>query len=181
MSTLTRNNHQVLRIPEAELVPLQQPQARIRTRPRPRIFQLQFGEHHFAGMPLRWVQRATSLPGRSWQLICAVWFQVSCLRGRTLTVQLSLPTRRQFGLIARPTFYRALECLEQAGLVRVERRSGKGTWITLCPDQGDLDADGSEEVEPVPDERGKVKPNPTRKGSTHGHHQRSPARRGLAR
>jgi hypothetical protein len=83
-------------------------------------------------MPMSWVERATPLPGRAWQLACALWFEAACQKKRA-TVSLPLNTRRRFGLLSRHTFYRALAALKSVGLIRVESRSGQRLRITIIP------------------------------------------------
>jgi len=80
-----------------------------------------------------WIEKAAPLPGRAWQLACALWFEAHCAKGKPATVQ---PTRRtllRFGLSTRSTLYRAVDALEGAGLIRVEARRGKRPLVTILP------------------------------------------------
>lgn len=91
------------------------------------------GEPYLGGpIPMSWIERATSLPGKAWHLACALWFEALCEKSKPATVQLPSKTRKRFGLDRR-TYYRALETLRKAGLVRVEFKSGKLLDITILP------------------------------------------------
>jgi hypothetical protein len=112
-------------IPEEELSSSRRPRAHAGV-PQP-----QKGERYFGPVPMGWLARAAPLPGRSWHLACAVWFELSCLQKRTVTVRLSSRTRRWFGLTTDTTFRRALNHLERAGLIRVKRLPGHCPRITI--------------------------------------------------
>jgi hypothetical protein len=94
--------------------------------PRPRRGELYLGGR----MPMSWAERAAVLPGRAWQLACALWFEATCGKRRA-TVSVSTKTRKRFGLQRRQTFYRALAALERAGLVSVDRRRGRAPLVTI--------------------------------------------------
>jgi hypothetical protein len=81
-------------------------------------------------MPMSWAERAAVLPGRAWQLACALWFEATCGK-RWATVSLPANTCRRFGLSSRHVFYRALAALKGAGLVRVEAHPGQRLRITI--------------------------------------------------
>jgi hypothetical protein len=79
---------------------------------------------------MRWVRRAARLPGKAWHLGCALWFEALCSPTRRPEVKLQRRKREWFGL-ERRAFYRALESLQEAGLIRAETRVGKTPVITI--------------------------------------------------
>jgi hypothetical protein len=98
------------------------------TLPRPKP-----GEAYLGGpIPISWVERAARLPGKAWHVASALWFVGVRSRTKSATVQLTLKTLRRFSL-DRKTVYRALQPLERAGLVRVERHPGKRLVVTILP------------------------------------------------
>jgi hypothetical protein len=90
---------------------------------------LRRGELYLDRMPMAWVERGAPLPGRAWQLACAIWFEASCARGRP--VRLSGRTRYRFGLTDSGTYRRALASLVREGLVRVQVRPGNAPLFTV--------------------------------------------------
>src|SRR6187399_3094149 len=70
-------------------------------------------------VPLPWLQRAANLPGRTLDLAIALWYRIGV--EKTLTVTLTNVLLKEFGVDASAKA-RALVQLEQAGLVRVQRR-----------------------------------------------------------
>jgi hypothetical protein len=80
-------------------------------------------------IPMSWVEAAAVLPGRAWHLACALWFEAACRK--CAAVSLPANTRRRFGLAHRRTFYRALDALAEAGLIAVDRRTGKNPVVTI--------------------------------------------------
>ena len=98
---------------------------------KPRLPEPRPGEYYLTGpIPMRWVRRATRLPGKAWQLGCALWFEALCSKNRSPVVILQRRKREWFGL-ERRAFYRALEALQKAKLIRVEPRRGKAPEITI--------------------------------------------------
>jgi hypothetical protein len=92
------------------------------------------GEAFLGGpIPMSWVERAAALPGRAWQMACALWFQALCSKPKCPTVQLERRTLTRFSLLAGPTRRRALNALERAGLIRVEYRAGRRPIVTILP------------------------------------------------
>lgn len=79
-------------------------------------------------IPIPWLERAASLPGRSLHAGIAVWTIVNVTG--CATVPLSNLGSLQFGL-DRNAKYRALAWLEGAGLVRVERKLGRAPMVTI--------------------------------------------------
>jgi hypothetical protein len=79
-------------------------------------------------IPFDWLSRAAALPGRSLQVAIAVWFLAGLKK--TNVVPISNITSLQFGL-DRNAKYRALEWLEDANLIAVERRAGQAPIVTI--------------------------------------------------
>lgn len=77
-------------------------------------------------LSLGWISRAAKLPGQA--LHVALWLSYQSGLHRSLTVKLR--GQDAFG-VTRWASSRALEVLEDAGLVRVERRPGKAPVVTL--------------------------------------------------
>ncbi len=87
------------------------------------------GEHFLKGpVPLLWLERAAKLPGKSLHVGIAVWYVAGLTR--SCRVSLSNIAGHRFGL-DRNAKYRALEWLEGAGLVAVERKLGRAPIITI--------------------------------------------------
>jgi hypothetical protein len=79
-------------------------------------------------IPLDWISRACSLPGKGAELALALWY-LSGLTGRC-TVNLTRTICRNF-CIGRDSKYRGLKAMEEAGLVTVERHRGRSPRVTL--------------------------------------------------
>jgi hypothetical protein len=79
-------------------------------------------------VPLDWLGRAAQLPGRSLHVAIALWFMAGLKKTRI--VQVSNITALQFGL-DRNAKYRALEWLENADLISVERCAGRAPIVTI--------------------------------------------------
>jgi hypothetical protein len=79
-------------------------------------------------IPLDWLSRAAALPGRSLHVAIAVWFMAGLKK--TNVVPISNVTSLQFGL-DRNAKYRALDWLESANLIKVERRPGRAPIVTI--------------------------------------------------
>lgn len=86
------------------------------------------GEFLKGPIPLAWLTPAARLSGRTLAAALALWFQ----SGRTNRRRVSLtgPILDRFG-VGRKALYRALQALETAGLVTVERRQGKNPTVTI--------------------------------------------------
>jgi hypothetical protein len=80
-----------------------------------------------------WIMRAAQLPGRTLHL--AMTLHLLAVAKNTSRVELSNVASLQFGL-DRNAKYRALACLERAGLVRVERKLGRSPLVTLLRSEG---------------------------------------------
>ena len=79
-------------------------------------------------IPLGWLETASSLPGRSLHAGIAIWHAAGLTRSRS--VALSNVAGLRFGL-DRNAKYRALNWLEGAGLIKVERKLGRAPLITI--------------------------------------------------
>src|SRR5262245_5952576 len=84
------------------------------------------GEHYLGGpIPLRWLSPAAALPGKAFHVALAVWHEARLSRSQSSTVKLRPATLRRFGVDCRRTRYRALAALERAGLIAIEKRTGR--------------------------------------------------------
>ena len=79
-------------------------------------------------MPPPWLEAAARLPGKSLHAGVALWYVAGPTRSPS--VPLSNLSGGKFGL-DRNAKYRALEWLERAGLVRVERKLGCAPVVTI--------------------------------------------------
>lgn len=109
--------------------------SRIRLRPRLKVVtsrrlpRPKAGEKFLRGpIPLNWVSIAARLPGKSLHVGIAIWFTASL--AKSATVPLSNIASLTFGL-DRNAKYRALQWLEEAGLIAVERKLGRSPLVTL--------------------------------------------------
>lgn len=79
-------------------------------------------------IPLDWLSTAGSLSGHAIHVGLTLWFEAGLKRDRTVRLRPSV--LRRFG-VSRWSAYRALKALEQANLVRVNRRRGRSAIVTL--------------------------------------------------
>jgi hypothetical protein len=86
------------------------------------------GERFLKGpIPWQWLETTARLPGKALALALHLWQQAGWRRRRTVPVCLS-----RIGLgVSRYAARRALQALEVAGLVSVDRRTGHGLAVTL--------------------------------------------------
>ncbi len=92
------------------------------------------GEQYLGGpIPLDWLTCAACLPGKAYHLGTALWYSAGRSRGKNPTVKLTSTLAAHFGLGARTTRTRALAALRDAGLVRVEERTGRSPLVTILP------------------------------------------------
>lgn len=92
--------------------------------PRPRR-----GEKFLSGpVPIDWLAAAAALPGRALHVGIALWFWAGMRK--IDTVPLSLTGMLAFG-VSRTSAARALRCLEEAGLVTVQRRRGRKPLVII--------------------------------------------------
>jgi hypothetical protein len=91
------------------------------------------GEAYLTGpIPMGWIQEATGLSGRTWQVASALWFTGVRSKTKSATVTLTEKTRRRFHL-TRSAINRGLKQLAHAGLIIVERHSGTYSIVTILP------------------------------------------------
>ena len=110
--------------PDRLRLPNKPRQAIVRQLARPRK-----GEHFLIGpVPLPWLETAARLPGKSLHAGVALWYVAGLMRSPS--VSLSNIAGGKFGL-DRNAKYRALEWLERAGLIRVERKLGRAPVVTI--------------------------------------------------
>ena len=79
-------------------------------------------------IPLEWLCRAASLPGKAFAVAVAVRYRAGVCREKEVT--LGKGVQERFG-ISRATVYRGLSRLEFAGLVAVDRKRGRLARITI--------------------------------------------------
>ena len=92
--------------------------------PRPKA-----GERFLKGpIPLTWLSTAAKLPGKSLHVAIAIWLTASL--AKSATASLSNLAALPFGL-DRNAKYRALQWLEEAGLIEVERKPGRSPIVTV--------------------------------------------------
>jgi len=84
-------------------------------------------------IPLIWLSRAALLPGKSPLLIGLALFYLAGLRKTQRGLKLTKKTWEQFGIKRRTSYdaLEALEALEDAGLVSVERKSGSSPVVDI--------------------------------------------------
>ena len=87
-------------------------------------------------IPLPWLEIAARLPGKSIHAGIALWYVAGLTRSRL--VPLSNIAGLRFGL-DRNAKYRALQWLEGAGLVAVERKLGRAPLVTILEPGGEHD------------------------------------------
>jgi hypothetical protein len=91
-------------------------------------------------IPLSWIIRAFSLPGKAWHVGTVLWFWAGITRSKTVTLT---PSRlRHCGLHPETARQRLME-LKKAGLVRVERRGKQSPMVTILAEE-DRDSPRSE-------------------------------------
>lgn len=87
------------------------------------------GEKFLKGpIPWTWLQGAAALPGRSLHIGVLLWQRVGCEKRRTIHFNQS--EGRQFGLTVSSTRF-GLRQLERAGLITIERPSGRRLVVTI--------------------------------------------------
>jgi hypothetical protein len=79
-------------------------------------------------VPLHWLETAARLPGRSLHTGVALWYAAGVAQSASVT--LSNVTGHRFGL-DRNAKYRALNWLEDAGLIAVLRKLGRAPLVTI--------------------------------------------------
>lgn len=88
------------------------------------------GEFLRGPIPLPWLLAASALPGKAvLKLALLLWFRAG-IEGRQTAIRLSSSSLKRFGITAR-TAFNALEALEAAHLIRVERHRGRNPLVSL--------------------------------------------------
>jgi hypothetical protein len=99
------------------------------------------GEFLKGPIPLNWLTAAAKLRGKAPLTVAlAIWFEAG--RKRSKEIRLTAAILRRFG-VNRKAKYTALASLENAGLVRIQRRPRKNPIVTVLdlPDEGKGRAD----------------------------------------
>jgi hypothetical protein len=85
----------------------------------------------FIGCPISWLKRVRPTVRSAEQLVVALYIYRLTVVRRSKTVRVSnAELQREFG-IERRVKYRTLSCLERAGLIRIEGKTGRATVVTL--------------------------------------------------
>jgi DNA-binding MarR family transcriptional regulator len=101
---------------------------RIDPNSRPR-FRFPKGERFLKGpIPMRWLNAAASLPGKTMNVAVCLWHLVGITGSHE--VKLTGGTLADAG-VKRHAAYRALKALEAAGLVQVQRHRGRCPIVTI--------------------------------------------------
>ena len=79
-------------------------------------------------VPLAWLRRAASLPGKVLAVCLALWFKAGATNRREVRLTGKLATRFHVG---RKAAARCLKSLEAAGLVSVARHPGRSPVVTI--------------------------------------------------
>ncbi len=79
-------------------------------------------------IPGPWLEIASRLPGRALHVGLAIWYLVGLTKNKE--VRLSKRTRERFS-IPPDAYRRGLRQLELAGLITVERATGKNSRVTV--------------------------------------------------
>ena len=97
----------------------------------------QKGASHLRGrIPVAWLTVASNLPGRSLHVGVALWHAAGLQKSRV--VPLGNISAETFGL-NRNAKYRALQWLEEARLISVERNLGRAPLVTILDAGGEYD------------------------------------------
>ena len=100
---------------------------------RKRLPRHRAGETFLRGpIPLDWLHQACLLPGKAVAVALALWFKAGMSKGQfAVPIALTRTLLRQFGVKDRRTSARALEAMESAGLVSVDRHPGRSPRVTI--------------------------------------------------
>ena len=86
-------------------------------------------------IPVRWLETAAKLPGRSLHVGLLLWYVAGS--AQSASVHLSNTLSLRFG-VDRNAKYRALLSLEGAGLIAAKRRRGRSPLVTILQDSSAL-------------------------------------------
>jgi hypothetical protein len=113
--------------------PRNKPKRRAKAKVERKLPRPERSEAYLTGpIPMSWIQEATRLSGRTWQVACALWFVGIRSKTKSATVTLTEKTRRRFNL-SENAVKRGLKQLADAGLVIVERQTGRRSIVTILP------------------------------------------------
>jgi hypothetical protein len=79
-------------------------------------------------IPWDWLAVAARLPGKALQVGLVIWHLAGLKKA--MTIELSRVPLESLG-VTRQAAYRGLKALENAGLIKTERRSGRKTQVTI--------------------------------------------------
>jgi hypothetical protein len=93
------------------------------------------GEFIQGPIPIAWLSRACELPGpQVVEVALAIWFLQGLPKRGEEGLKLTSKTLKRFHVRNRSTKSRALKALEEAGLIRVERRPNQNPLVTILDD-----------------------------------------------
>ena len=90
-------------------------------------------------IPFTWMATAHTLPGKAGAIGLSLWFLRGVRKAETFAVSREA---MQLAGCQRGTYYKALNVLESAGLIRQRRRPGRRTLVTLVIDRAHPDGHG---------------------------------------
>jgi hypothetical protein len=94
--------------------------------------------HYLRGpIDLAWLGRACALPGKALATALAIWW-LRGMRKQSVGLCLTSQALKKFAVMNPWAKMRALDALEKAELIRVERQSGKNPLVSIleAPDEG---------------------------------------------
>ena len=100
-------------------------------------------EHFIYRVPVNWAAAATKLHGKCLAVGLALWFKFGVEKKRQVKVTRTL--LQKFG-VNRHAGWRAINQLEAAGLVTVDRGRGRSSLVTII----DVELDDGKRNEPLP-------------------------------
>ncbi len=104
-------------------------QLTIESQNRRRAVQKKWDSQFIAGpIPIPWITHAASLPGKSLSVALAVWFESRKRYWKPIRAGNALLSRFH---VSRQQGYRALNMLESAGLISIERHRGRSPVVTI--------------------------------------------------
>jgi len=86
-------------------------------------------------IPLTWLQKAASLPGKALAVALAIQFKRG-LNGNNDAIAVTTKLVQKIVEMNRKTLYRAIADLERAGLIKVERQRGQSPRVTILDLKG---------------------------------------------
>jgi hypothetical protein len=80
-------------------------------------------------IPLDWISKANSLPGKAGAVGLALWFLVGVTRSTTIKITGQI---EEIAACGRKAVYSALEALDSAGLIRKSNAAGCRPTVEIC-------------------------------------------------